>query len=86
MIAWILRKFGYYRIDYGFSMGRHWMSIDGKIIAQSHGDDVWMRDEDIRRLIYIAVDHGKHWSAPDGRTDSEQSSIDLINSENREAP
>lgn len=46
-----LRAIGFYRIDYGFSCGRHWMSIDGKVVAQTHGDEVRLRDEDIVGLV-----------------------------------
>lgn len=51
MFKSLLRKFGYYTIDYGFATGRHWIAIDGKIIAQTAGDDVWLRDEDVERII-----------------------------------
>lgn len=27
MIEWLLRRFGYYRIDYGFATGRHWLTV-----------------------------------------------------------
>jgi hypothetical protein len=60
----VLRRFGYLKCDYGFSCGRHWVEIDGKVIAQTSGDDVWLRDEDVHRLGYAIIDHGKHWSAP----------------------
>lgn len=63
MIRWLLRQFGFYKIDYGFATGRHWLQIDGHMIAQS-GDEIWMRDEDVHRLVYTAIDHGKHWSKP----------------------
>ena len=61
MIRALLCLFGFYHIDYGFACGRHWMSIDGKIIAQTKGDDCWMRDEDVHRLI-TCVDKSKHWT------------------------
>lgn len=63
MFSWLLRKLGYYRVDYGFSCGRHWMSIDGHFIAQTPGD-IWLRDEDVHRVVYETIDHGKHWSVP----------------------
>lgn len=37
-------------IDYGFSCGRAWVEIDGKVIAQTTGDDFYMRNEDVQRL------------------------------------
>lgn len=64
MISWLLRKFGYHHIDYGFSCGRHWMSIDGKTIAQTSGDSVWLRDEDVHQLVYHTVDGGRYFSNP----------------------
>jgi len=64
MIQWILRKFGYIKADYGFSCGRHWISLDGKIIAQTPGDNIWMRDEDVHDLGYHLLDRGKYWSKP----------------------
>lgn len=65
VIRWLLRKLGYVSIDYGFSCGRHYLVIDGKSIAQTSGDDFWMRDEDIRRLA-IAVVPGCVWQAEEG--------------------
>lgn len=50
MIRRILKMFGFYKIEYGFSCGRHWVSIDGQVIAQTPGDDVWLRDEDVCKL------------------------------------
>ena len=65
MLSHILRWFGYVSIDYGFSCGRHWVEIDGKMIAQTPGNDFWMRDEDIRRLA-IAVIEGCRWVPVEG--------------------
>jgi len=64
MLRWLLRHIGYYHIDYGFACGRHWIEIDGKIIAQTPGDDVWLRDEDVHRLGYAILDMGRHWTNP----------------------
>lgn len=64
MIRWILRKFGYYKIRYGFSCGRHWIEIDGKTMAQTPGDAIWLRDEDVQRIGYVAIDRGRHWTMP----------------------
>lgn len=50
MIPQILKYFGYYKIECGFSIGRHWICINGKTIAQTPGDDVWLRDEDIAEI------------------------------------
>jgi hypothetical protein len=63
---WLLRLFGYYKIDYGYACGRHWIEIDGKVIAQTSGDDVWLRDEDVHRLGYVVLDKGKHRTKPKG--------------------
>lgn len=60
----LLKYFGFYKIDYGFATGRHWIEIDGKVIAQTSGDDVWLRDEDVHRLGYIVLDKGLHWNKP----------------------
>ena len=51
MIRWILRQFGFYKIDYGLACGRHWMEIDGQVIAQTESDAVWLRDEDVVWLV-----------------------------------
>lgn len=61
----LMKKFGYVKVNYGFACGRHWIEIDGKIIAQTNGDDVWLRDEDIHRLGYALFDHGRYWDYPD---------------------
>ena len=42
-------------IDYGFSCGRHWIRIGDIMIAQTQGDDVWMRDEDVCDLARAIV-------------------------------
>jgi hypothetical protein len=60
VIRALLRWLGYVSIDYGYACGRHWVEIDGKVIAQTHGDDLWMKDEEIRRLA-IAVIPGCVW-------------------------
>ena len=65
MLSHILRWFGYVSIDYGFSCGRHWVEIDGKMIAQTPGDALWMNDKDVRRLA-IAVIEGCEWEAQEG--------------------
>lgn len=46
----LLKFFGYYAIDYGCSCGRWWIEIDGKTIAQTSGDDLFLRDEDVKRI------------------------------------
>jgi predicted amidohydrolase len=48
-------RLGYHTIDYGFSCGRHWVEIDGKVICQTEGDDLYLADADvaaIARLIF----------------------------------
>lgn len=57
------------KIDYGFSCGRHWISINGKIIAQTPGDDVWMRDADVcdlARAIFPDCEWKKAFRLSDG--------------------
>lgn len=43
------------KIDYGFSCGRHWIKINDVMIAQSQGDDVWMRDADVCDLARAII-------------------------------
>lgn len=50
MIRRIFKWFGFYKISWGFTCGRHWMEIDGKVIAQTPGNDMWMRDLEIELL------------------------------------
>lgn len=50
-----------YTIDHGFACGRHWISIDGKVIAQTSGNDVFMRDEEISRLIDGVIRPSRSW-------------------------
>jgi len=64
MLRKILKFFGYYKIDYGFACGRHWIEIDGNVIAQTSGDEVWLRDEDVHRIGYTILDKGEHWDKP----------------------
>jgi len=65
MITDLLRRLGYLKVDYGFSCGRHFIEIDGKIIAQTNGNDVWMRDEDISTLGRAVIPGcAAHWQRP----------------------
>src|ERR1700722_13830653 len=43
------------KIDCGFSCGRHWIKINDVMIAQTSGDDVWMKDEDVCDLARAIV-------------------------------
>lgn len=43
------------KIDHGFSCGRHWISINGVMIAQTQGNDVWMRDADVCDLARAII-------------------------------
>lgn len=61
MLSKILAYFGYYKIRYGFSCGRHWMEINGKMIAQTPKDDFWLPDEWVTELVYVTVDQSKFW-------------------------
>lgn len=63
MIRALLRRFGYYKINYGFACGRHWLEIDGKIIAQTDGDDVYMRDADVCDLVRGTIG-APEWADP----------------------
>lgn len=69
LVRRVLRSFGYFKIDYGFSCGRHWIEIDGYTVAQFSGVDCWLRDEDVHRFGYVCLDRGKYWEAP---TDAEK--------------
>lgn len=53
LLTRVLAHFGYYKITYGFACGRHWMEINGKVVAQTAGDDVYLRDEDVRKLQLV---------------------------------
>jgi hypothetical protein len=64
MIRQLLRAFGYYKCDYGFASGRHWVSIDGHVLAQVSGEDVPMADKVVHRIGYVCFDKGKHWTKP----------------------
>lgn len=46
----VARKFGYYKIRWGFSCGRAWIEIGDKTIAQTLGDDLCLPDEQIRKI------------------------------------
>lgn len=39
-----------YKIRWGFSCGRHWIEINGNVIAQTDGDDLWLPDEQIKKI------------------------------------
>lgn len=54
MIRRLLKRFGFYKIDYGFACGRCWVSVDEKVIAQTAGDDLYLTDDDVKRFsVYI---------------------------------
>ena len=50
-----LKKLGYYKIKWGLSCGRNWIEIDGKVICQTQGDDVYLRDEDVSEIIKVVL-------------------------------
>lgn len=50
MIRRILRFFGYLKVEYGFTSGGKWITIDGKTISSSGGSDVTMLEADIEVL------------------------------------
>jgi hypothetical protein len=64
LVRRFLRRFGYLKVDYGFACGRYWVEIDGKVISQTSATHVWLRDDDVHRLGYAIIDHGKHWDRP----------------------
>lgn len=64
MLRWLLKNIGYYRVDYGFSCGRHWLSIDGRTVAQTSGDHCYLPDEMVHEVVYYTIDQGKRWSNP----------------------
>lgn len=68
MLRSILRRFGYIKTDFGFTCGRHYLIVDGKTIAQTPGDDIWMKDGDIRDLGRAIVPGCKQvWIEPTDR-------------------
>jgi hypothetical protein len=67
LVRRFLRRFGYLKVDYGFACGRHWVEIDGTVISQTSATHVWLRDDDVHRLGYAIIDHGKHWDMPNTR-------------------
>ncbi len=38
-------------VDYGFSCGRHWITINGIEISQTGGADVYLPDEKVKEII-----------------------------------
>ena len=50
-IVKILKKHKFLKCDYGYACGRAWIEIDGKVIAQTSGDDCRLLDEDVGRII-----------------------------------
>lgn len=65
LLRWILRRFGFVHIDYGAACGRHWVSIDGKVLAQTPGDRVPLRDGDVVRIARACIP-GCIWGPPFG--------------------
>jgi hypothetical protein len=43
-------------IDYGFSCGRNWITIDGKELSQTGGAAIYMKDEDVAKIIKTVCD------------------------------
>lgn len=63
VIRAILRRFGFVKIDHGAACGRHWVSIDGKMIYQATGADLWMPD-DFTQALAIVADPACEWELP----------------------
>lgn len=51
-------------IDYGFSTGRHWVSIGDKMIYQGSEADCNLPDHVVHKLGYDLIDKGQHWRKP----------------------
>ena len=56
---WLLRKLGYYRCDWGFATGRHYLLVNGYVVAVA-GDSC--RDEN---LGYITENGYSIWTGED---------------------
>lgn len=63
MTRWLLRRFGYVKVYHGAACGRHWVSIDGKMIYQASGADLWMPD-DFTQALAIVADPTCKWELP----------------------
>ena len=44
------------KMDYGLSCGRNWVTINGKEISQTGGADIYMKDEDVAKIIKTVCD------------------------------
>lgn len=50
-MTWLLRKLGFYKIEWGYACGRAFIRIDGKTIAHTSGDDVFCQNETVAEII-----------------------------------
>jgi hypothetical protein len=78
LVRRFLRRFGYLKVDYGFACGRYWVEIDGKVISQTSATHVWLCDDDVHRLGYAIIDHGKHWNMPNTRPHAPERNDDIV--------
>ena len=60
-----LRRYGYVKCDYGFACGRHWIEIDGHLVAQTGDAEAFAPDDVVHRIGWACLDLGAHWSKPD---------------------
>lgn len=72
-VGFWLGRAGHYRLDYGFSMGRHWMSIGKWMIYQGSRADCILPDGVVHKLAYDLIDKGEHWTKPGGLCDCTKS-------------
>jgi hypothetical protein len=50
MIRKLLAIFGYHKVKWGYTCGRHWVEIDGFLILDSTVGHAWMRDDHVNLL------------------------------------
>jgi len=63
-MRWFLKLFGFYKVEYGYACGRHWMSINDKVIAATDDDDFYMPDDLVKSLVIHTIG-APEWSERD---------------------
>jgi hypothetical protein len=51
MLTWLLRQFGFLKVDWGFACGRHWICIDGNLFYEGTVHRSQSFDESVSFII-----------------------------------
>lgn len=72
MMRAILRHFGFLKVQYGYALNRHYIAIDGHMLADSQGAEVRLPEIDVVRLGRAVIPGcAQAWCEPNWQLESD---------------